>query len=111
VFDEVDTGIGGEVADRVGLLLQGLSSRFQVICVTHLPQIAAHAKSHFHVSKLVLEGRTVTQVKLLGEKERVFELARLMTGGVSPQALASARELLEIKQTPKGESERAKAKG
>ena len=111
VFDEVDTGIGGEVADRVGLLLQRLSNRFQVICVTHLPQIAAHAKSHFHVSKLVLEGRTVTQVELLGLEERVSELARLMTGGASPQALASARELLKNKQTSKGESERAKAKG
>ena len=111
VFDEVDTGIGGEVADRVGLLLQGLSSKFQVICVTHLPQIAAHAKSHFHVSKLVRDGRTVTQVELLGVKERVSELARLMTGGASPQALASARELLETKQIPKDESEKAKAKG
>ena len=111
VFDEVDAGIGGAAADRVGAMLRGLGETFQVICVTHLPQIAAYGTSHYHVSKVIRGGRTVTRVERLAEQGRVAELARLMTGGASAQAKASAKELLTGKQRTKGESERAKAKG
>ena len=109
VFDEIDAGIGGVVADRVGGMLQELGRRFQVLCVTHLPQIAAYATSHHHISKVVRHGRTVTRVEALAAQGRVTEIARLMTGGASRRAQDGARELLESKQIPK--SERAKAKG
>ena len=111
IFDEVDAGIGGEAAERVGLRLQQLGNRFQVLCVTHLPQIAAYATAHYHVSKHVEGGRTHTTVERLDVPGRVVELARLMTGGVSIQSRASAREMLAHKQNTKSESETAKAKG
>ena len=113
VFDEVDAGIGGSVADSVGKMLAGLAERFQVLCVTHLPQIAAYATSHHHVSKVVRAGRTVTSVEALAKRGRVAELARLMTGATSPKAVAGAEELLVSKQKTraKGESERRKDGG
>lgn len=111
VFDEVDAGIGGATAERVGARLNRLGETFQVLCVTHLPQIAAYATTHYHVSKRVEDGRTHARVERLTERDRVDELARLMTGGVSAQGRASAREMLQHKQNTKGESERAKAKG
>ena len=110
VFDEVDAGIGGAVADRVGAMMKQLSQEYQVICVTHLPQIAAYATSHHHVSKVVREGRTITQIEELAAEGRVTELARLMTGADSAGARAGAREMLVGKENTKGESERRKAK-
>ena len=96
VFDEIDTGIGGRVADRVGQRLRGLGARYQVLCVTHAPQLAAHATAHFRVSKRIDGGRTRTVVERLTQDERVAELARLMTGSdSSAAALASAAELLD----------------
>lgn len=95
IFDEVDAGIGGAVADSVGRMLRTLAGRFQVLCVTHLPQIAAYATSHHHVSKSVRDGRTATSMESLGEQGRVAELARLMTGGTSVAAREGARVLLE----------------
>ena len=106
-----DAGIGGAVADRVGLLLRDLGRRFQIVCVTHLPQIAAYATTHHHVSKILRGDRTVTGIERLAEQGRVAEIARLMTGGASKTAEASARALLGSKQKTKGKSERAKAKG
>ena len=97
IFDEVDAGIGGAAADSVGRMLRTLARRFQVLCVTHLPQIAAYATSHHHVSKCVRDGRTATSVESLGEQGRVAELARLMTGGTSVAAKESARILLQEK--------------
>ena len=110
VFDEVDAGIGGAVAERVGAMLRELSGEYQIICVTHLPQIAAYATSHHHVSKAVQNGRTVTRIEELADEARVAELARLMTGADSAGARAGAREMLEGKEKTKGESERRKAK-
>ena len=95
IFDEVDAGIGGAVAASVGLMLRTLARRFQVLCVTHLPQIAAYATSHHHVSKRVRDGRTSTSVESLGEQGRVAELARLMTGRTSVAAREGARVLLQ----------------
>ena len=118
IFDEVDAGIGGSVAESVGHKLNGLGARFQVVCVTHLPQIAAYGGAHYHVSKSVRRGRTITRVDRLTGEARVEEIGRMMTGGkVLASARASARELLAAtgepwrEQTTKGESERAKAKG
>ena len=112
IFDEIDAGIGGRVADVVGKKLRGLGESFQVLCITHLPQIAAAGHVHFHISKYVANGRTLTQVVRLDESERVEELAR-MIGGASPTdaARAAARELLgESEYKPKAKVSRAKAK-
>ena len=111
VFDEVDAGIGGAAADRVGRRLRELGEKFQILCVTHLPQIAAYATTHHHVSKVVRDDRTVTQIEQLTEQGRVSEIARLMAGDATKEAKESARALLSSKQNTKGENERAKAKG
>ena len=111
IFDEIDSGIGGRVADVVGKKLRRIGETFQVLCITHLPQIAAAGHVHFRISKSVTDGRTQTRVVRLSEAERVEELARMM-GGASPTdvARAAARELLgsragESEVIPKGESE------
>jgi DNA repair protein RecN (Recombination protein N) len=117
VFDEVDAGIGGRVADVVGRKLRGLGSAFQVLCITHLPQIAAYADTHFQIEKRVDHGRTKTTVRRLDEARRVDELARMLGGeAISDGLRRSAREMLgeragQAKGEPmaKGESERAKA--
>ena len=78
IFDEVDAGIGGEVADVVGRKLQQLGERFQVICITHLPQIAARASTHFHIEKSVRGRRTVTTVQRLDSAGRIEEIGRMV---------------------------------
>jgi DNA repair protein RecN (Recombination protein N) len=96
VFDEIDAGIGGRSADPVGRTLWVLGGRHQVLCVTHLPQIAAHADAHFAIHKVQRDGRTVTEVRRLDDEERVRELVAMLGGaGGGPAAEASARELLE----------------
>ena len=96
VFDEVDTGIGGRSADPIGRSLWTLARRHQVLCVTHLPQIAAHADSHYQISKHERDGRTVTEVVSLDREGRIVELAQMLAGsGGGTAALASARELLD----------------
>jgi len=112
IFDEIDAGIGGRVADVVGKKLRGIGESFQVLCITHLPQIAAAGHVHFHISKHVANGRTQTQVVRLDEAGRVEELAR-MIGGAAPTdaARAAARELLgESEQKTKAKGAQAKAK-
>jgi len=118
VFDEVDAGIGGRAADAVGARLQDLGRRYQVLCITHLPQIAARGSTHFQIAKQVRSGRTLTVVSKLDQAGREAEIARMIGGTVSPQVLASAKELLETRKPSeakaKGESESAagaKAKG
>jgi len=111
IFDEVDAGIGGRVATVVGQKLASLGDRFQVLCITHLPQIAACGRSHFLIEKRVQGRRTVTSVSRLEADERVAELARMMGGtAAGEKALASARELLDATKA-KGESERRKSAG
>jgi DNA repair protein RecN (Recombination protein N) len=96
VFDEVDTGIGGRSADPIGRSLWTLARRHQVLCVTHLPQIAAHADAHFQITKRERDGRTVTEVASLDHDGRIDELAQMLAGtGGGATALASARELLD----------------
>jgi len=95
VFDEVDAGIGGRVADVVGAKLRALGSAFQVLCITHQPQIAAHADAHYLIEKLVEGGRTRTTVRRLSEGERTEELGRMLGGAnVTDQVRASAHEML-----------------
>ncbi len=110
VFDEVDAGIGGRVATVVGEKLASLGERFQVLCITHLPQIAAAGRTHFMIEKQVRGRRTVTTVARLDREARIEELARMMGGAnVGEQARAGALELLD-RAGAKGEAT-AKAKG
>jgi len=95
VFDEVDAGIGGRVADRVGRMLAELATHHQVLCITHLPQIAAFAQNHFRVEKHEVEGRTQTRIMRVEGPARVEEIARMAGGeSVGEATLAHARELL-----------------
>jgi DNA repair protein RecN (Recombination protein N) len=116
VFDEVDAGIGGRVADVVGQRLQALSAGFQVLCITHLPQIAVCGQTHFRVAKAERGGRTHTTVEALWGPARVEELARMIAGAVvSDGARVTAKEMLaarhgESESEAKGESQ-APAKG
>ena len=95
VFDEVDAGIGGRSADPVGRSLWRLGRDHQVLCVTHLPQVAAHADAHLHISKHAQDGRTVTRVRELELEARVAELAAMLAGDSTAAAMDTARELLE----------------
>ncbi|HUO83509.1 MAG TPA: DNA repair protein RecN [Thermoanaerobaculia bacterium] len=102
VFDEIDAGIGGRVAEVVGRKLRQLAEQNQVICVTHLPQIASLGTSHFHVWKEDIEGRTRAQIRHLAtEEERVDEIARMLAGAtVSESARQHARDLLRQAAEP-----------
>lgn len=96
IFDEVDGGIGGRPAERVGRRLRDLAAQYQVLCITHLPQIAAFAHGHFKVEKHTAGSRTVIRAALLSEKERKQELARMLAGEtVTGTALDHAAALLE----------------
>ncbi len=120
IFDEVDAGIGGRIADVVGRKLRVLGSTFQVLCITHLAQIAAYADSHFQIEKSVAGGRTGTTVVRLEDPGRVEELSRMLAGaGVSDAIRSSAREMLNDRRggagakgevKPKGESEASRTK-
>jgi DNA repair protein RecN (Recombination protein N) len=95
IFDEIDAGIGGKVADAVGQRLRRLAETNQVLCVTHQSQIARYADAHFQVSKDIVEGRTVTSVSELDKEGRIEELARMIGGAeVTPSARKHAKELL-----------------
>jgi DNA repair protein RecN (Recombination protein N) len=95
VFDEVDAGIGGKAAETVGRKLQELSARYQVLCVTHLAQIAAFADHQYSIEKVVLDGRTVTRVEPLEGEARIEELIRMMSGSrVTEAARQHVKELL-----------------
>ncbi|MCI8537563.1 MAG: DNA repair protein RecN [Oscillospiraceae bacterium] len=96
IFDEVDTGVSGRAAQKVAEKMGDIARRKQVLCVTHLPQIAAMADTHFSVEKGERKGRTFTQVERLVRERRMEELARLTSGAqVTPASLASAGELLD----------------
>jgi len=96
VFDEVDAGVGGAVAEAIGQRLARASVGNQVLCITHLPQIAAFADTHFQVEKQVEGGRTLTRVRRLTDEERTEELARMLGGArISTSARAHARQLIE----------------
>lgn len=117
VFDEIDTGIGGAVADVLGRKLKDVAEDHQVISVTHLAQIAAHADQHFSVHKAEVDGRTITRVALLEEGERIEELARMIGGlEITDRIRSVAKEMRGVGRAPKpgdrGDApSRAKAKG
>lgn len=119
IFDEVDAGIGGRVADMVGRKLQALGDSFQVLCITHLPQIAACGSTQFRIEKQSRGSRTVTRVDKLDEAGRVEEIARMVGGAAVTAAVReSAREMIADRSArqakgeskTKGESESPKAK-
>ncbi len=96
VFDEVDTGIGGGVAEIVGRQLRALGDAGQSLCVTHLPQVAAQAEHHLHVAKQVDAGQTATRISTLDPDARIEEIARML-GGVelTAQTRAHATDMIE----------------
>jgi len=93
IFDEIDQGIGGRVGTVVGHKLWGLAEAHQVLCITHLPQLAAFGDQHLRVEKLVVGDRTVTRVYALSDAERIAELAQML-GGAGEKTLESAEEIL-----------------
>ncbi len=96
VFDEVDAGIGGGVAEVVGKKLADLARIHQVVCITHLPQIAKFGTHHFRISKQVSGGRTVTTIKPLDKNDRIKEIARMLAGStITKTALEHASEMLQ----------------
>jgi len=97
VFDEIDTGISGSVAQKVGYAMQQLAKQHQIISITHLPQIAAMANAHYRVKKDTLGGRNVTTIDRLSDSERTREIAGLLSGAeISPSAVKSAQELISL---------------
>jgi DNA repair protein RecN (Recombination protein N) len=111
IFDEVDAGIGGRVADVVGTKLRELGAEFQVLCITHLPQIAARATSHFHIDKRVRGDRTLTTVTRMDDEQRIDEIARMIGGSqVTDAARSTARDLLAAGGAERP-ARKAKAKG
>ena len=102
VFDEIDTGIGGKVAEVVGKKLKQVSASHQVICITHLPQIASKGVSHFHVAKEADEERTITSIRQLSEQERLEEIARMVGGErITETTIKHAQEMLGLPATGK----------
>jgi DNA repair protein RecN (Recombination protein N) len=98
VFDEIDTGIGGRAAEAVGRKLKSLAAGAQVLCVTHLPQIASFADHHYVIEKHESGGRTRTTVRRLEGAERTEEIARMLSGSkITEQAMRHAAEILEGK--------------
>jgi DNA repair protein RecN (Recombination protein N) len=96
IFDEIDSGVSGEVADKVGQILSGMGKYMQVVNITHLPQVASRGTKHYHVYKDDTKDSTITRVKLLSPEERILEVARLLSGSeVTETALKNARELLQ----------------
>lgn len=98
IFDEIDAGVGGKTADSVGRRIKSLSRGHQVICITHLPQIAARADHHISISKRTDGASTAVVVRVLDNKERVEELARMLSGSVTRASLEHAEELIKTKE-------------
>ncbi len=94
IFDEVDANVGGETANAVGEKMKQIAAKRQVLCITHLPQVAAPADAHYVVTKQIREGRTISKIALLTKKERVTELARML-GGQTDAARKHAEALLK----------------
>jgi DNA repair protein RecN (Recombination protein N) len=99
IFDEIDTGVSGRIAQKVGQALKSLADFHQIISITHLPQIAGLADHHFAVEKSKRDGRVVSFIKKLNDDERVKEVAKLMSGeAVTDASLKGARELMGQKK-------------
>jgi DNA repair protein RecN (Recombination protein N) len=95
VFDEIDVGISGRIAQKVGKALRNLSEYHQIIAITHLPQIAGFANAHYVVEKKIKDGRAISTIRKLNDEERVYEIAKLISGEeITPASLESAKELI-----------------
>ncbi len=109
IFDEIDAGIGGKTADFIAQKLRQLALRHQVLCITHLPQIASAATHHYRVDKTTHKNRTYTSINELDQEERPMELARLISGSrVTQTSLETAKEMLESHQNNPNEKKRDK---
>jgi len=96
VFDEIDAGISGSIAEMVGHLLKQLAKKFQILCVTHLPQIAAQGNAHFFIKKETKGLLTFTQIRQLKNEEKINEIARLLAGiEITQSSKAQAKEMLK----------------
>ena len=95
IFDEIDTGVSGEIAHKMADLMKNMSMNLQVFSITHLPQIAAKGQNHYKVYKEDIQNTTITQLKLLSEEERIKEIAEMIGGkNISDSALTHAKSLL-----------------
>lgn len=97
VFDEVDSGVSGKVASKIGEKMRELSKKKQVICITHLPQVACFASTHYSIIKDAQDQETVTSIHQLNKEERVHEIAKMLSGEViSEEAIENAKQLLNV---------------
>lgn len=95
IFDEIDTGVSGEIADKMADIMEQMAQNMQVISITHLPQIAARGKKQYFVFKKDLDQQTLTQIKLLNQKDRIEEIARMLSGkNITPEAIENAKTLI-----------------
>jgi DNA repair protein RecN (Recombination protein N) len=95
IFDEIDTGVSGEIANKMGDIMKEMSGTMQVFAITHLPQIAAKGNAHFKVFKSIVGEQTQSELKLLNSEERVVEIAQMLSGTiVSDSAINHAKALL-----------------
>ncbi|MBR5069698.1 MAG: DNA repair protein RecN [Bacteroidales bacterium] len=95
IFDEIDTGVSGDIADRMGQVMKELSTHLQVITITHLPQVAGKGNQHFRVFKADTDEQTITHIEQLSPEQRIQEIARMLSGSdITPEALANARTLI-----------------
>ncbi|NPA58769.1 MAG: DNA repair protein RecN, partial [Aquificae bacterium] len=95
IFDEIDTGIGGKTAGYMAQKLKKLSEDYQVILITHLPQIAVHGDRHFYIEKMYSEGGTTAVIKQVEGEERIREIARMLSGAEDRETLELAKQILE----------------
>ena len=95
IFDEIDTGVSGSVADRMGSVICAMGDNMQVFAITHLPQVAAKGSAHYVVTKTSSDDRTVSEIRRLSDSERVMEIARMLSGAeLTDAAVANAKSLL-----------------
>ena len=99
IFDEIDVGVSGRIAQKVGKALKNLSAYHQVISITHLPQIASLAEHHFSIEKVTQNERVISSIKKLPNSERITEIARLLSGEkITEASIKSAREMIGQKE-------------
>ena len=95
IFDEIDTGVSGDIADKMAIIMKQMSVNMQVLSITHLPQVAAKGEHHFRIYKENIKGKTVTSLSVLNKSERIEELAKMLSGKkMSAAAKENAKELL-----------------
>ena len=105
IFDEIDTGISGRTAQKVSEKMAVIGRNHQVLCITHLPQIAAMADQHFEIVKIVENGETTTRIRPLSREASVQELARILGGArITEQTILSAEEMKDLAQKQKNTS-------